>query len=69
MRPTSAVSFRQALQAASRVVPTGLVEDHDRVFVLTNCRSEVVVELLYRLGVGVGQNEGEAVGRCPAQRK
>ena len=42
-------------------MPTGLVEDHDRVFVLSNCRSEVVEELLHRLGVGVGQNEGEAV--------
>ena len=50
-------------------MPTGLVEDHDRVFVLADCRSQVVEELLHRLGVGVGQNEGEAVGRCPAQRK
>jgi hypothetical protein len=42
-------------------MPTGLVEDHDRVFVLADCRSEVVEELLHRLGVGVGQNEGETV--------
>lgn len=45
----------------TRVMPTGLVEDHDRVFVLADCRSEVVEELLHRLGVGVGQNEGETV--------
>jgi hypothetical protein len=31
------------------------------MFVLTNCRSEVVEELLHRLGVGVRQNEGETV--------
>ena len=31
------------------------------MFVPTNCRSEVVEELLHRLGVGVGQNEGETV--------
>ena len=31
------------------------------MFVLTNCRSEVVEKLLHRLGVGVGQNEGETV--------
>jgi hypothetical protein len=33
-------------------MPTGLVEDHDRVFVLADCRSQVVEELLHRLGVG-----------------
>jgi hypothetical protein len=31
------------------------------VFVLADCRSEVVEELLHRLGVGVAQNEGETV--------
>jgi hypothetical protein len=42
-------------------MPAGLVEDHDRVLALTNRRSEVVEELLHRLGVGVGHDEGEAV--------
>ena len=42
-------------------MPAGLVEDHDRVLVLANRRSKVGKELLHRLGIGVGQDKGEAV--------
>jgi hypothetical protein len=42
-------------------MPAGLVEDDDRVLVLPDRRSEAVEELLHRLGVGVGQDEGETV--------
>ena len=42
-------------------MPAGLVEDHDRVLALTNRRSKVGEELLHRLGIDVGQDEGEAV--------
>src|SRR5262245_18365003 len=42
-------------------MPAGLVEDHDRVLALTNRRSKVGEELLRRLGIDVGQDEGEAV--------
>jgi hypothetical protein len=43
------------------VMPTSPVEDHNRVLVLANRRSEVVKEYLHRLGVGVGQDQSEAV--------
>jgi len=42
-------------------MPAGLVEDNDRVLALANRRSKVGQELLHRLGIGVGQDEGEAV--------
>ena len=42
-------------------MPASLIEDNDRVLALANRPSEAVQELLHRLGVGVGQDEGEAV--------
>ena len=42
-------------------MPAGPVEDDDRVLILANRCSEAVEELLHRLGVGIGQDEGKAV--------
>jgi hypothetical protein len=42
-------------------MPTGLIKHHDDVLIVGDGGSEAVEELLHRLGVDVGQDEGEAV--------
>ena len=52
-----------------RAVPSGLVEHHGDVLVIGDCGGETIEEDLHRLGVGVGQNKGEAVIRAGLDRR
>jgi hypothetical protein len=45
----------------ARVMPAGLIKHHDDVLIVGDGGSEAVEELLHRLGVGIGHDEGEAV--------
>jgi hypothetical protein len=42
-------------------MPAGLIKHHDDVLIVGDRGSEAVEELLHRLGVGIGQDEGKAV--------
>ena len=42
-------------------MPAGLIKHHDDVLIVDNGGSEAVEELLHRLGVGIGHDEGKAV--------
>jgi hypothetical protein len=42
-------------------MPAGLIKHHDDVLIVDDRGSEAVEELLHRLGVGIGHDEGEAV--------
>jgi hypothetical protein len=45
----------------ARVMPAGLIKHHDDMLIVGDDGSEAVEELLHRLGVGIGHDEGEAV--------
>src|SRR4030095_12860607 len=45
----------------ARVMPAGLIKHHDDVLIVGDGGSEAVEELLHRLDVGIGHDEGKAV--------